>query len=101
MPLTFDIFLEQKSSYLYQGFPYIKVKSYLIYMKYKSLRKIAKYISNSLMPKLPSWNTSGHKFSHTIVKSPSPKSKVPKSRPKGLGLTLKSHGFRFFMMTSG
>ena len=24
--------------------------------------------------------------------SPSPKSKVPKSRPKGLGLTLKSHG---------
>ena len=26
------------------------------------------------------------------LSSPKPKSKVPKSRPKGLGLTLKSHG---------
>ena len=26
------------------------------------------------------------------LSSPSPKSKVPKTRPKGLGLTLKSHG---------
>ena len=26
------------------------------------------------------------------MSSPSPKSKIPKSRPKGLGLTLKSHG---------
>ena len=69
-------------------------------MKYKSLRKIAKYISNSLMPKLPSWNTSGHKFSHTIFNcqvlvqvhapvptDPSSRIKVPKK-----GLTLESHG---------
>ena len=41
MPLTFDIFslnptvpvlhLEQKIGYFYQGFPYINVKSYLVY----------------------------------------------------------------------
>ena len=32
------------------------------------------------------------KMAEGELSSPSPKSKVPKSRPKGLGLTLKSHG---------
>ena len=32
------------------------------------------------------------KFKLNKLSSPSPESKVPKSRPKGLGLTLKSHG---------
>ena len=34
----------------------------------------------------------GATFGQLLLSSPSLKSKVPKSRQKGLGLTLKSHG---------
>ena len=64
---------------------YLRIENMNMAMTWHSHLSLSSLLSSYLIEPTQS-------IKYFLLSSPSPKSKVPKSRPKGLGLTLKSHG---------